>query len=69
MLLFDLWVIGNNVLVAIEALFHGRHTWMLGAAHVGMTELTLDLLHPGMHLVAKRYRLHRAYIRNRRHVE
>ncbi len=69
MLLFDLWVIGNNVLVAIEALFHGRYTWMFGAPHVGMTELTLDLLHPGMHLVAKGYGLLRSQIRNRCHVE
>lgn len=69
MLLFDLWVIRNNVLVAIEALFYGRYAWMFGAAHIGMTELALDLLHTEMYLVAKRYGLLRAHIRNRRHVE
>ena len=67
--LFDLWVIGNNVLVAIEALFHRRYAWMLRAAHIGMTELALDLLHTEMYLVAKRYGLLRAHIRNWRHVE
>lgn len=69
MLLFDLGMVCNNVFMAIEALFHGRHTWMLGAAHIGMTERTLDLLHTGMHLVAKGYGLLRAHIRSRRHVE
>jgi hypothetical protein len=69
MLLFDLWVIGNNILVAIEALFHGRQPWMFGAAHVRMTELALDLLHTGMHLVAKGYGLLGAHIRNRHHIK
>jgi hypothetical protein len=69
MLFLDLWVIGNNVLVAIEALFHGRHSWMFGTAHIRMTELTLDLLHTGMHLVAKGYGLRGAQIRKRCHVE
>jgi hypothetical protein len=69
MLLFDLWVIGNNVLVAIEALFHRRHTWVFGATHVGVTELTLDLLHTRMHLVAEGYGLLRAHIQNGGHVK
>jgi hypothetical protein len=69
MLLFDLWVIGNNVLVAIEALFHGRHTWMFRATHIGVTELALDLLHTGMHLVAEGDGLLRPHFQNRFHVK
>ena len=69
MLLLDLWVIGNNVLVAIETLFHGRQSWMFGTAHIRMTKLTLDLLHTEMHLMAKGYGLRRSQIRKRCHVE
>jgi hypothetical protein len=68
-LLFDLGMISNDVFMAIEALFHRRHTWMFGASHIGMTELTLDKLHTRMETVAKGYGLFRAHIPGRHDVE
>jgi hypothetical protein len=68
-LLFDLGVISNDVFMAIEALFHWRHTWMFGATHIGVTELTLDKLYTRMEMVAKGYGLLRTHILSRHHVE
>jgi hypothetical protein len=45
-LLFDLGMTSDDILVAVEALLYRRHPGKLGSANVGMTEFTLDLLHP-----------------------
>jgi hypothetical protein len=68
-LLFDLGMVSNDIFMAIEALFHRRHTWMLGAPHIWMTERTLDKLYTGMEMVAKGYGLLGAYIPSRRNVK
>lgn len=68
-LLFDLGMVGNDIFMAIEALFHRGHTWMFGAPYIWMTELTLDKLYTRMEMVAKGYGLLRAYIPSRRNVE
>jgi len=67
--LFDLGMVGNDIFMAIEALFYRRHTWMFGASHIGMTELTLDKLYTRMETVAEGYGLLRAYMPSRGHVE
>jgi len=69
MLFFDLGMVSDYVFMAIEALFHRRHTRMLGKFHIGMTELTLDLLHTRMDMMAKGYGLFRPYVRCWRSVE
>jgi hypothetical protein len=48
------------VLVAIEALLHGRYPRKGGAVHIGVAELALDLLHSRVDSVAERDRLLRA---------
>ncbi len=68
-LLFDLGMVGNDIFMAIQALFHRRHTWMFGATYIGMTKLTLDELYTRMETVAEGYGLLRAYIPSRGHVK
>jgi len=69
MLLFDLGMVCNDIVMTIKALFHGWQTWMFGAPHIRMTELTLDLLHPRMETVAKGYGLFRPYVHCWLHVK
>jgi hypothetical protein len=45
-LLPDLWMVGDDVLVAIEAFLDRRHSGVNGTPHIGMTKLALDLLDP-----------------------
>jgi hypothetical protein len=59
----------NNVFVTIETFLHRGNSWISGAVHVGMTKLTLDLLHPGVNPMAERDGLCRANILYRRKVE
>jgi hypothetical protein len=69
MLLLDLRVTGNNVFVAIKALFHRGQARVFRSPHIGMAKFTLDLFHTGMDSMAKGYGLLRAHICNRRNVE
>jgi hypothetical protein len=62
MLLFDLRMIGYNVLVTVKAFFHSGYPRISGAAHVRVTELALDLLHTSVDPVAERDRLLRAEV-------
>jgi hypothetical protein len=50
-------MVGNNVLVTIETLFHRRYPRKGGAIHIRVTKLTGYSLYSRMHLMAKRYRL------------
>jgi hypothetical protein len=52
-LLPDFRMIGDHISMTVEALLHGRHTRKGGAAHIGMAESALDLLHAGMNPVAE----------------
>jgi hypothetical protein len=67
--LFYLRVIGNDVLVTVQAFFHRRYPWESRAIHIGMTEFALDLLHPGVNPVAERDRLFRSKTFDRHEVK
>lgn len=58
--LFYPGVLGNNILVTVQALFHRRHTGMIGISHIGMTVLALDLFDPAVDIMAERDRLSRS---------
>jgi hypothetical protein len=68
-LLLDLRVIGDDVFVAVKAFFHRRDSWKAGAVHIGMTEFTLNLLHPCVDSVAEGDRLLRPKAFDRHEVE
>ncbi len=55
--------------MTIETLLHRGDSWISGAVNVGVTKLTLDLLHPGMNTMAERDGLCRANILYWRKVE
>jgi hypothetical protein len=57
-------MIGNDVFVTVQTLFHWRQSRVVGVAHVGMTVQTLYLFHSNMQLMAEGYRLFRAYVRS-----
>jgi hypothetical protein len=61
-LFLDPRMVGNDVLVAVQALFHRWQSRVIGVAHIGVTVETLDLFDPYMQLMAKRYGLFRAYV-------
>lgn len=50
-------MVGNDVLVTVQTLFHRRYSWKIGVAGVGMTVETLDLFYSDMQLMAERYGL------------
>jgi len=52
-------MIGDNVLVTVQTLFHRRYSWKIGVAHIGVTVKALDLLYPNVQLMAERYGLFR----------
>jgi hypothetical protein len=62
MLLLDFRVANNDVLVTVKAFFYRRDAGEMGTTHIGMAELALDLLHPGMHMMAERDRLLRSQV-------
>jgi len=68
-LLFDLRVIGNNVLVTVKTFFHSGYPRVGGAVHIRVTELALDLFHSCVDPVAERDRLLRAEVFDRHEVE
>ncbi|VTR69650.1 hypothetical protein DESC_770025 [Desulfosarcina cetonica] len=68
-LLLDFRVIGDDVVVAEEALFHRRHARMDGFVHIRMAEAAVDGLVAGMQPVAEGNRLGRADARGRRGIE
>jgi hypothetical protein len=52
----------NDMLVAVEAFFHGRQSGMVRPFNIRVAEAAIDLLHPGMNPVAEWNRLLRPYI-------
>jgi hypothetical protein len=68
-LLFDLRVIGNNVLVTVKTFFHSGYPRVGGAVHIRVAELALDLFHTGVDPVAERNGLLRAEVFDRHEVE
>ena len=61
-LLLDPGMVGNDVLVTVQAFFHRWQAWVIGVAHIGVTVKALDLFDPHMQLMAERYGLFRAYV-------
>ena len=55
-------MVGNDVLVTVETLFHRWQSRVIRIAGIGMTKGTLDLLYPHMNLMAERNRLLRTYV-------
>ena len=41
-------MIGDDVVMAVQAFFHRRQTWMIGTRHVGMAIVAVDGFMPGM---------------------
>jgi len=68
-LLLNLGMFGDNVLMAVQTFLHWRNPRECRTTHVRVTELTLNLFHPGMNPVAERDGLGRADIFYRRNVE
>jgi len=50
-------MICDDVIVAVKTFFHRGESREIGITDVGMTISTVNLLHPGMHLMAERYGL------------
>jgi hypothetical protein len=59
MFLFDPGIIGNDVIVAVQAFLHRRHSGKIGIVYVGMTEAALNVFHAGVDVVAEGNRLFR----------
>ncbi len=53
----DLWMLGNDVFMAEQALPHRRNAGLSGSLHKGVAEPTTDSLDPCMDPVAEIYRL------------
>ena len=52
-------VLGDDVVVTVQAFFHRRHSRVIGISYIGMTVLALYLFDAVVHIVAKRDRLFR----------
>ena len=50
----------DDIVMAVQTLFHRWNARMVGVGNIGMTVLALDLLDAAMHRVAERYRLFRS---------
>jgi hypothetical protein len=57
LLLNDLGMLGNDVIMAEEALLHRRNSGIWGPFRKRMAESAVDLLYPGMHPMAEEDRL------------
>ena len=47
-------MIGNDIVMAMQAFFHRRDSGMIGIGHEGVAVLTLDLLDPAVDSMAER---------------
>ena len=65
MLFLDPGMVGNDVLVTVQALFHRWQARVIRVAHIGVTVKALYFLDPNVQLMAERYGLFRAYIRRK----
>ena len=59
MFLFDPGIIGNDVIVAVQAFFHRGHSGKIRIVYVRMTEAALNVFHTGVDVVAEGNRLFR----------
>jgi hypothetical protein len=59
---FNPRVIGNDVIVAVQAFLYRRDSWMVGIGHIGVAVLALYLLYTAVDIVTERNRLFRTNI-------
>lgn len=69
MFLQNLWVFGNDVIVAIQTFFHRWNSRMDGSADIRVAKLALNFFYAGMQAVAERYGLLRANVSARWYVK
>jgi hypothetical protein len=62
MLDFNPRVIGNDVIVAVQAFIYRRYSGMVGIGHIGMAILALYLLYTAVDIVTERDRLFRTTV-------
>ena len=62
-------MVGNNILMAMEAFFHRRYARMIRIGHVRVAVLALDLFNPAVDIMAERDRLLRSNTGLRRGIE
>lgn len=55
--LFYPGMVGNDILMAMQALLHRRYSGMIGIGHIGVAILALDLFNPAVNIVAEGNRL------------
>jgi hypothetical protein len=58
----DLGVVGDDVIVAVQAFFHRRQARVQGVFHIRVTVITIDGLDPRVQLVAEGNRLLRGHV-------
>ena len=49
----ELWMLRNDIFVAVEALFHRRESRVRGPLHIGVTESAVDLFDPRVDAMAE----------------
>ena len=69
MLLLNPGMLFNDIVVAVQALFHRRDARVIGIGNIGMAILALDLLDATVYIVAEGDRLFRAESARRPHPE
>ena len=62
-------MLGNDIVVAIQAFSHRGNSWIRGPADIGVTELTLNFFYAGMQAMAEWYRLFRTDLGSGRCIE
>lgn len=67
--LFYPGMFGNNILMAVQTLFHRRYSGMIGIGHEGVAVLALDLFHATVDIMAEGYGLLRPDTGLRRGIE
>ena len=63
------WMLGNDVVMAVQTLFHRWNTRKIGVGHIGVAVLTLYLLDANVNIVAERYGLLRSHCIGRYSIE
>ena len=64
-LLLDPGMLFDDIVMAVQTLFHRRNARLIGICNIGMTVLALDLLDPAVNGMAERDRLFRSEIAHR----
>ncbi len=55
------WMLGNDIVMTVEAFFNWRYARKIRISHIRVAVLTLYLLNPHMNVVAERYGLLRSH--------